>query len=399
MRTTGVRRMEEPMFSIAGEIELRGAVGGGLCIPVDSPLASVGVRYGQERRRRVSDLFDKASAGRVLDAAMDVLQFCSPGSQIADGARALGLVRDDVTKNALSAVVNGLLGGPLGTLAALGDGEDALQAAIPGLWRARQRALDLVGCPYCPVAVCASEGAVPSPQQQWRRQPCVAGYASVGHGQVDLAAYARSDDFRVALRAHLHFPTFGAAFGRDLPHLVATIEGGYGRASDNGSSSGDLANILRDPKLSFEDKLFYFMLAVAKNQEKKTEELMKKYDVAQAQRKKDEDLKKQVGQAQGMLGSIGSVAMAINPIFGLPLQSLNQVIGSIPEMAKTVDGVRSAVSGDKSGLTKEEGEWSEQRWMMELQREQEKLTKTYTLISNLMKAWSDTQMNSIRNLR
>lgn len=387
------------MFTIAGEIELRGDLGGGLSGLVDSPLATIGSRYVQERQRRVSGMVAKASDGRIFDAAMDALQFCSPGSQIADSARALGLVRDDVSKNALSSVVNSLLGGPLGTLAALGDGEDALQAALPGLRKTCQRARELAGGPYCPVAVCAAEGAAPSPQQQWRRRPFVAGYASVGHGQVDLAAYARSDDFRVALRAHLHWPTFGAAFGRDLPHLVAAIEAGHGRTGNSGSSSSDLANILRDPKLSFEDKLFYFMLAVAKNQEQKTEELMKKYDVAAAQRKKDEDLKNKVGQAQNMLGSVGSVVMAINPIFGMPLQSLNQVIGSIPDMVKTVDGVRSAVSGDQSGLTKEQSEWSEQRWMMELQREQEKLTKTYNLISNLMKAWSDTQMNAIRNLR
>ncbi|MBN2360622.1 MAG: hypothetical protein JXR83_14295 [Deltaproteobacteria bacterium] len=374
------------MFAIAGEIELRGELGGGRCAAVDSPLIAADQRYRQQRLGRLAGVVDKAGDGRLFDAAMDVLQFCSPGSQIADAARALGLVRDESGKNALSAIVNGLLGGPLGALAALGDGEDALQAALPRLHRLRQRADEMVAGRCGSTVPCAPGGHVPAPQERWQRRPVVAGYARCSGGQIDLAAYARSDAFRVALQARFRFPTFGSAFGRDLPRLTA-------------GSDGELAGILSDPGLSFEDKLFHFMLEVAKNQEQKMEELMKKYDVAQAKRKQKEQLDNKVGQAQGIMGSVGGVVMGINPLFGLPIQCLTQAMGSIPDLVEAADGVKGALAGDSSALTKEQSEWSEQRWMMELQREQEKLTKTYNLISNLMKAWSDTQMNAVRNLR
>jgi len=306
---------------------------------------------------------------------MDMLQYGAPGSHAGDAGVALGLIDNDVQKHAVSALVNGLLGGPLGKLAAVGDAEDTLQAALPQLRQARRHASDLGAAPRTDRVPCAGPHSVPTPQVRLSGQARVQGFARSAEASFDLEAYARSLRFRLAIQARLQNGGILGRFAADLPRLSALFTGGAqsagvaGAGQPSGNGDSEMARYLNDPNLSFEDKLFYFMLLVAQKQEKKMLDMMHKYDVAQARKKKQEKIKKSVGQAQGMIGMAGSVAGMYNPGFSIAAQQTNSLLGLLPDLAEGAQGMADDSTpdpgpGSKNKLSKEQREWSEQRWTM-----------------------------------
>jgi len=360
-------------------------------------------RYANERRERVCEAGAKASQGRIIDAAMDALQMFSLGGFAADAAKASGLVRGGVEQNAVAAIVNGLLGGPLGKLAALGDAEDALQAALPRLREITDRGV-VSGDLRVP---CAPSQHVPSPSKQYAKRLQVKGYRSSARAKASGAISFQSlspaqrhrllDSFRLGIMGR---------FAIDLPLLGLSINGQIktgagrgGRVQPSASGGGATGSVFDDPSISFEDKLFLFMLMVAKNQEQKMEKLMKKYDSHRAREEKKKKNEAKVGQMQAKLNIVGSVAGSVCPVAAPIIAGLSSSLSELPEMAQKFDDLKASASGDEGTLSSKEQKYSEQRWMLELEKEQQKLTRVYNLISNIMKAGHDTQMNAIRNMR
>ena len=86
-------------------------------------------------------------------------------------------------------------------------------------------------------------------------------------------------------------------------------------------------------------------------------------------------------------------------LFNLPPGDWNAGEKGFAALPARFDDLKASASGEEGALSSKEQKFSEQRWMLELEKEQQKLTRVYNLISNIMKASHDTQMNAIRNMR
>lgn len=448
-------------------------------------------RYLAERQKRVDSVLDHASQGRIVDAAVDAFQLFSSAGAVADGAKALGLVRNDADKFALSAILNAVLCGPFGAVAAAGDAEDSLRARLPELRRTAKRCNDLGIVPHRAGHTgpagnaghrCAGSHEVERPSVRFDAHVKVKGYARTpgGSGRIDIDVHLRSGTFHdVIKRRHAH-PGILGPFSRDLAKIIAGLrrqdDSGahdFRTADGKGVSNGELRSILDDPSLSFEDKLFLFILAVAAKQEDKITKLMERYEreskqdqagsappatgsgkataggqtgqsgggpdlggVVDFAKGKGPDIIRFGGAAIGIaapvLGTVigtacGSLALGAGAI---PGSVIGGAIGSLVGLAAgfgsnmLADGVQSgafdkvipgmggggaaggasAGGGTSSGsATGADGDKkkleSENQAMQLLQYEQNKLTKMYEMISNMMKSMHDTQMSAIRNMR
>lgn len=440
-----------------------------------SPLDAVD-RYLAERQSRVDGVLDKASQGRIIDAAMDAFQGMSFGGSVADGAKALGLVRTDADKYALSAILNAVLCGPFGAVVAAGDVEDSLQTRLPELRRTARRCRDLGVVPH-QGGRCAGAHEVERPRDAFDARVRIKGYARTpgGSGRIDIEAHLRSSElFDIVKRRHDH-PGLLGPFGRDLGRILGGLrlqdESGahdFRTREGQGVSNGELRSILDDPNLSFEDKLFFFILAIAAKQEDKIKKLMERYEQESKQKEAGGSgasaADGKAGQGQGgspLAGivdfakgkgpdiirfggaAIGIAAPVIGTIIGagagsiafgagaVPGTVVGGAIGSLVGLAAgfgsnmLADGLQSgafdnmvpglggstASGGTTTGggastdaATGASGDGkkkldSENQAMQMLQYEQNKLTKMYEMISNMMKSMHDTQMSAIRNMR
>lgn len=307
-------------------------------VRVDGP----GRRYLDERGKRADGVLDKAVRGEIIGAALDVFQAFSPGGVISDGAKALGLVKSDADKYMLSGVCNALLLGPLNP-ATLGDGEDFLKTQLPHLRQTARGFAELGARPHAPDVHTAPPHFVPSPRAHLRAGFKIDGYARAHiHGKVDLDAALRRPQFQARLSLHASAGMSAnivlGGFARSLPglsaHYAAGASSSHGAAGPRaaggkpaaegatgdkpGVSDESIARFLKDPSLSFEDKLFLFMLAMAQRQEKKMEAMMAEYDKAKGdpnseinKAKAERDKKTDGG------GGAGGGQAAGNPLGGL----------------------------------------------------------------------------------
>ena len=364
-------------------------------------------QFVQDRGERLEGIGSKISNGHLVDAAMDAFQAVSVGGKVSDMAHALGMVESPADRALLSGVVNALTGN---VVAAAGDGEDFLQNTL----HHAQFALDVSGeISINGKTVCAESQHVESPKTK-RITRRSRGYQTAQNNPKDLDTIRNSGKFRETIATRIDANPFGG-FNIDKESMTSNIrQRTLAAAQDVTPPSGhdapanesDYASIFSDPSLSFEDKLFYFMALVAKNSEEKIENMMKKYDAAQKQKKDKAKFDKAVDKMTGigtMAGTAALTALGVPP----PISSMIAQMVVSQGADATKEGFTKAQESendskkddDPTKISKKQNEWSEQRWMMELQRLQEQMSKMYQMLSNTMKSMHDTQMTAVRNLR
>ncbi|MFH1807838.1 MAG: glycine zipper domain-containing protein [Pseudomonadota bacterium] len=343
-------------------------------VQVDGP----GKRYLDERGQRADGVMNKLARGEVINAALDVFQAFSPGGRISDGAKALGLVHSDAEKYMLSGVCNALLLGPLAP-ATLADGEDFLKTQLPHLQKTSKGFEQLGARPHRPDVHAAPPHFAPSPRARMSAHFKVSGYA---RGQVgakfNLEASLRRPAFQARLglygQAGVSANIVLGGFARSLPALTSYYSGGVpakgGASKAQGPSKPEaakadaktdaktedkpqvsdssIAKFLSDPTLSFEDKMFLFLLAMAQRQEKKMEAMMADYD--KAKNDKNSEVSKARGDRDKKAG--GGEAAAGGQAAGNPLSALVGGGGSAssPKVVQGQDG-QPRPTGGKNNST------------------------------------------------
>jgi hypothetical protein len=175
--------------------------------------------------------------------------------------------------------------------------------------------------------------------------------------------------------------------------------GGAGQAGQAGGSSQaggaggqDTASILNNPNLSFEEKLFQFMLLFADKKQKEIEDKMKEMDAA----KKSGQAggaggAKKGGGASGAKGGgksspIGKVAGAAGGLVqGLMGGLAGGPMGAV--MGNNVAGGGQAGQGGQAGTDGAGNKKSEETLQAELQRLQSALTQMFTTITKMQEAY------------
>jgi hypothetical protein len=207
------------------------------------------------------------------------------------------------------------------------------------------------------------------------------------------------------------------------------------------STSSDFA-FLHDAKLSIEEKLFRFMMAVQKRTDRELQDAMERYEKEFAKSKSSSSgsstqaAKKDDGG--GLLGFLGGVFDALGAVCP-PLAIASSTLGELgltriatqlsgpllaslctawglpmlapialklgPEVVQLALGEAqssssSSSSSSTSGTSSSEKTDVDERYeLMKLQRLVEKQQQMFSLISNMLKVMHDTGMNAIHNIR
>jgi hypothetical protein len=173
--------------------------------------------------------------------------------------------------------------------------------------------------------------------------------------------------------------------------------GGAGQAGGSGQAggasgaggaggAGDAKAILNDPSLSFEEKLFQFMLLFADKKQKEIEDKMAEMDKA-----------KQSGQAGGAGGGKKAGAAGGGKKAGGPMGMVSGLLGGLTNgvggiMNGLLGGGGKGGAGGAGGQGGEggaggAGQKSEQRLQAELQRLQQELTQMFTTVTKMQEAY------------
>ena len=224
-------------------------------------------------------------------------------------------------------------------------------------------------------------------------------------GHVGLPSFGRVPSPFAMLGALQASPLLGAFAGPGALSLLASagpmgvasgfldrVLGGIGRGGGGpagsavGGSSGnrvgsETQSIFNDPSLSFEEKMAMLLMTLAEKQEKEIEAHMAKMDRS--------------GKGSGGAGSVGG------GIGGILQGALGGFMAGGP-IGAVLGGVSSLFGGGGGGgagtSAAGEGQKSEQRMAAELQMMQEKLSRLYSTLSNVMKSFHQTASNAIRNI-
>ena len=175
--------------------------------------------------------------------------------------------------------------------------------------------------------------------------------------------------------------------------------GGAGGAGQAGGASGQASEILKNPNLSFEEKLFQFMLLFADKKQKEIEDKMTEMDKA-----------KQSGQGAGGAGGAkgGGGAKGAGGAKGggkaSPLGKVGNLAGGVMQMGQGLfgglaggpmgaamgnqagGGSAAGGGGDQAGGAGGKGK-SEQTLQAELQRLQSELTQMFTTVTKMQEAY------------
>ncbi len=193
-------------------------------------------------------------------------------------------------------------------------------------------------------------------------------------------------------------PGAGGAGGAGQPGGAGQA-GGPGQAGGKGGAGQaggqDLKSILNDPNLSFEEKLFQFMLAFASKKEKEIEAKMAEMDKAkQSGQAGGAGGGKKAGGAGGAKG--GGKASPIGKVANLAGGAMQGIMGGLAGgpmgavMGNNVGGGGGGQGGQAGGAGGEGGAGgakSEQTLQAELQRLQSALQQMFTTISKMEEAY------------
>lgn len=208
------------------------------------------------------------------------------------------------------------------------------------------------------------------------------------------------------------------------------------------SGSGDFA-FLHDPRMSIEDKLFHFMMAVQKKTDRELQEAMERYEKqfgkggssgsGSSQSAKKSDGGGLLGFLGGVVGGIADALGAVCPPLAIARSTLGElglgkILGQLsgpllaslctawglptlapaalqlgPQLVQSALGEGSSSSSASSGSGgtsgSEKSDSDERYELMKLQRLVEKQQQMFSLISNMLKVMHDTGMNAIHNIR
>ncbi len=170
--------------------------------------------------------------------------------------------------------------------------------------------------------------------------------------------------------------------------------GGSGQAGGAGQSgqTGNASDILNNPNLSFEEKLFQFMLLFADKKQKEIEDKMKEMDAA-----------KQSGQAGGAGGAKKGGGAGGAKKGGGPIQKVAGAVGGVAQglMGGLAGGPLGSIMGGQAGGAGGAGgdqaggaggkKKSEETLQAELQRLQSSLQQMFSTISKMEEGYSSFQ--------